>query len=160
MAQKIAFTPTGIDALNKGRLSDPKTIGLAIEAVGRNKTFKYARRLGAAGRIVKSTLGRFPAFSIADAREWAGALNLQIDRGIDPTAKAEEDAKTGMTVADAHVLYIAAVKSGKRKTLKPRTITEKEEIWSRDVRDFIGSEPIHEITNDRLWDMGVRRNVA
>jgi hypothetical protein len=87
--------------------------------------------------------GRFPAMSIADARQWASALNGQVDAGIDPReAQREEIARATMTVAKAHDLYMQAVRAGrtsraKRKN-KPRTIKDKLEIYHRDIAPKLG----------------------
>ena len=79
MARRIVLTPASVDELMKGYLVDPQTPGLRIEVgeTGR-KTWRYRRRLSSGG-VIKLTLGRYPAFSIAAARTWAAELNAKVD---------------------------------------------------------------------------------
>jgi hypothetical protein len=119
-----------------GRSLDP---GLAIEVLGSGKKrWRYRRQVS--GTKVMATLfgGLFPTKTIAAAREWASELNEKVEAGIDPReARREEKMRAEMTVARAHGLYMAAVREGrasraKRKN-KPRTISDKQEIFDRDV---------------------------
>ena len=83
MAKKIALTPAAIDALQKGDLADLFTPGLSIQVLKSGKTrWQYRRHV--AGTDVVATLfgGRFPAYSIADARGWAGPLNHWVEREL------------------------------------------------------------------------------
>jgi hypothetical protein len=139
MEQKVALTPTAIEALEAGQLADVRTPGLYIEAKsGRGRitrVWKYRRRI-AGGRTtgsLKATLGAFPSHSIAAAREWAAKLNESAERGIDPNETARWERATHRTVADAHCLYMASVRAGARRKLKPRSILGKEQIWSCDM---------------------------
>ena len=87
------LTPALIDDLRTGKLDDPKTGGLSIEVLASGKKrWQFRRRIAGSGVVVKLTLGLFPAYPIAAAREWANSLNLQIDAGIDPreTARLED----------------------------------------------------------------------
>lgn len=46
MSGKTAFTPSGLDSLRGGTLSDPLTPGLSIEVLARGKkSWRYERRL-------------------------------------------------------------------------------------------------------------------
>jgi hypothetical protein len=80
--------------------------------------------------MVKLSLGPFPRKTMANAREWARALNEQVEAGIDPRVPEQIEPDPGaMTVAQAHALYMVAVNEGrgsraKRKN-KPRTIKDK-----------------------------------
>ena len=72
MARQKAFTPATIDELIRGRISDPLTPGLGIEVLtSGKKRWEYRRRVPCSGLIVKMWLGLYPAYSIADARQWA-----------------------------------------------------------------------------------------
>lgn len=157
MARRPSLSPTKIDALREGVLPDIQTPGLYIEVQnGRGivrRVWKYRRRVsGRSNSVLKATLGAFPSYSIADARQWAANLNLSVERGENPHAIAEVDnAKT--TVAEAHVLYMNHVRAGTRLTLKPRTIRVKEQIWNADMKRQIGSRVLQEISDDDLWDV-------
>jgi hypothetical protein len=157
MARKIPFTPASLDAIIDVRiLADPLTPGLAIEVLGSGKKrWKYRRKI--VGRDVTVTLfgGLYPTHSIAAAREWAQGLNEQVEAGLDPReVRREEKARSEMTVARAHELYMVAVHEGrasraKRKN-KPRTISDKLEIYERDIKPRLGKRSVYEITERDL----------
>lgn len=154
--RKRQLTPSLIDDLKAGKLDDPETRGLAIEALqSGKKRWRFRRRVAGSGVAVKLSLGLFPAFSIADAREWANGLNRQIDAGIDPreTARAEERLAT-MTVERAHGLYMEAVREGRssraKRPNKPRTIADKLEMFKRDIAPKLARKIIYEVTETDL----------
>jgi integrase len=156
MAKQRTLTPASIDALQQGNLADHQTPGLSIEVLtSGKKRWLYRRRLAGKKVTVAVYGGRFPAQSIADARQWAGALNAQIDAGIDPReAHRAELARATMTVAKAHDLYMQAVRAGrasraKRKN-KPRTIKDKLEIYNRDIAPKLGRKSMYEVTEADL----------
>lgn len=156
MARKVALTPACIDALKKGTLSDLLTPGLAIEVLGSGKKRWRYRRQVAGTKIVATIFGRvFPGQSIADAREWARELNEAAEAGIDPREAAREaKARAEMTVARAHKLYMVAVREGRssraKRPNKPRTISDKLEIYERDIAPKLASRSIYEITEADL----------
>jgi len=81
----ITLTPSLIDGMAKGSLNDPLTPGLAIQMLSSGKkVWKYMRWIPAKRGFLRRTLGTYPAFTIAAAREWVGELNAMIDAGADP----------------------------------------------------------------------------
>lgn len=156
MARKDPLVPAAIDRLEQGRICDPLTPGLRIEALrsGR-KRWKFRRRLPGTSAVIKMHLGCFPVVSIAEARQWASRLNEEIDAGIDPrNAIREEAARTLMTVDRAHALYMEAVREGRssraKRPNKPRTIEDKLAIYNRDIAPSIGRKSIHEVAEEDL----------
>lgn len=156
MARKDPLTPAAIDDLETGRIHDPSTPGLRIEALGSGKKrWKFLRRLPGTGSVIKAHFGCFPSVSIAEAREWACQLNEQIERGLDPrTAVKEELARNIMTVERAHGLYMVAVREGRssraKRPNKPRTIADKLAIYDRDIAPSLARKSIHEVTEEDL----------
>ena len=155
MARRTVLTPASVDELAEGYLADPQTPGLRIEvgATGR-KTWRYRRRL-TDGIIIKLTLGRYPTFSIAAAREWAAAINAKVEADIDPRVlAAEEIERAKLTVAFAHERYMVAVREGRasraKKLNKPRTIADKLSIYNRDIAPTLANRLIFEVTEDDL----------
>lgn len=155
MQKRVLLTPPIVDALTKGHLADPQMPGLWIEAgtMGR-KCWRYRRRLPN-GVTVKLTLGRYPAFSIAAAREWATELNAKIDAGLDPrVAAAEKVERAKLTVAYAHERYMVAVQEGRasraKKLNKPRTIADKLAIYSCDIAPKLADKLIFDVTEEDL----------
>ena len=144
--------PAAIDRLTVGELKDQSTPGLSIEVLSTGKkVWKYKRRVSGGGPLVRLSLGPFPAHSIAAAREWAEKLNEQAEAGIDPREVIRaEAARASMTVTKAHKLYMRAVREGrasraKRKN-KPRTISDKLEIYERDIAPTFSSKIIYDVT--------------
>ena len=163
VARKSAFTPASIDALNNGHVKDPTTPGMALKVLSSGKkVWKYTRRIAASGELVRLSLGLFPACSIADARKWAEGLNEKVEQGIDPReAMRIEEERACMTMSRAHVLYMTAVNEGrasraKRKN-KPRTISEKQEIFDRDVPTKLKNKSIYDVTEKDLIDIVSRK---
>lgn len=153
---KAAFTPAGIDSLVRGRICDPETPGLRVEALSSGKKrWKFRRRLRGSDTVIKMHFGYFPADSIAEAREWARTLNEQLEAGLDPReVLREEEQRTVMTVSRAHALYMVAVREGRssraKRRNKPRTIADKLEIYRRDIEPKLSKKLIYEVTETDL----------
>ncbi|WP_340314958.1 tyrosine-type recombinase/integrase [Rhizorhabdus argentea] len=149
-----SFTPSSIDSLSEGKRSDPLIPGLYIQVVGKGrKVWRYRRRVTKSHTIVTAQLGYFPAFAISAARKWAAAFNEAVERGEDPrVALRAEASRKAMTVEKAHGLYMAAMRRGDRKRLKPRTIKDKEVIFTRDIESRLGSLLLDDLTEDECWD--------
>ena len=145
------FTPRALHDLKAGSIADPITPGLTIEASADAKTWRYKRKVRGTATVFKKVLGTFPKLSIADARLAARGFNDLVENGIDPRAEAKEAALTGMTVGEAHALYIAYVKSGERKVLRDSTIREKEQLYA--CLSSITATPILSVTDDDLWSI-------
>jgi integrase len=156
MARKIALTPAAIDNHLKGLLADLQTPGLAIEVLGSGKKrWRYRRKLARISVVVSLYGKPFPSQSIADAREWARGLNQLVEAGIDPrVAQREEKVRAGMTVARAHELYMVAVSEGRasraKRPNKPRTISDKVEIYNGDIAPKLAKRSIYDVTEREL----------
>lgn len=155
MTQKLNLTPTNIEALRSGILNDPRTPGLYIEAqTGRDRltrVWKYRRRVAGRTNSYRATLGSYPAHTIADAREWATEINTSVERGVDPAETKRTKLAKQISVADAHSLYLAHVKNGILRKLKPRSVEDKEYMWTADIKDRLGNRILQEVTDDDLW---------
>lgn len=156
MARKISLTPASIDALRAGLMADLNTPGLSIEVLGSGKKrWRYRRQVAGTNIMVTMFGGLFPARSIAAAREWARPLNELVEAGIDPrVAEREERARSEMTVARAHGLYMIAVREGRasraKRPNKPRTISDKLEIYNRDIAPTLAGRSVYEVTEREL----------
>ena len=151
-----ALTPAAIDDLTCGRICVPESPGLRIEVLSSGKKrWKYRRRLLGSDAPVKMHFGFFPNVSIADAREWASKLNQQIEAGLDPReVLRQEYEQNTMTVARAHKLYMVAVREGRssraKRPNKARTVSDKLEIYNRDIAPKLGAKSIYEVTEADL----------
>lgn len=154
MGKSQNFSPASIDALQSGARQDPLTAGLCVIANGDGrKIWRFRRRVARSGTVVTLKLGPFPAYSIPVARKWASALNEMIERGEDPrVAMRTEKAQQELTVKKAHEIYIAAMKRGDRKTLRPRTLSDKAVIFRRDIEPRLGSKALYDLTENECWD--------
>lgn len=156
MAKKKPLTPALLDAPICVPILDAATPGLSIEPLSNGKKrWQYRRRVRRTPITVKMTLGLYPTYSIADARAWARQLNEQIEAGINPReVEREEETRSTMTVDRAHALYMVAVREGRssraKRRNKPRTISDKLEIYNRDIRPKLGSRIIYEVTEADL----------
>ncbi|KHK91873.1 tyrosine-type recombinase/integrase [Novosphingobium malaysiense] len=156
MASKVTLTPASIDALQTGSLADLLTPGLVIDVLGSGKKrWRYRRQVAGAKKVATLFGGLFPAQTITQAREWARGLNEQVEAGIDPReVLREEQRHNSMTVAKAHGLYMEAVHEGRssraKRPNKPRTISEKLEIYQRDIKPKLGDRIIYDVTEADL----------
>jgi hypothetical protein len=55
-------------------------------------------------------------------------------------------------VAKAHAIYMEAMRRGDRKTLKPRTLYDKEVIFTRDIEPRLGQASLLQLTENECWD--------
>jgi len=129
------------------------------------KVWKYERRVARAGKLVRLSFGLFPAHSIAEARKWAADLNRHVERGEDPRDTYRKDQlRTRMTVAEAHEIYIRAVREGRatraRRINKPRTIADKLEIYRRDIAAKLGKKLIHKVSERDLIDLVLKKGAT
>jgi hypothetical protein len=154
MKKSQHFSPSSLDALTSGGCSDPQVPGLCVTVSGSGrKTWFFRRRIAKSGVIVKLSLGAYPAHTIPVARKWATELNLAVERGEDPRrAMRVEKPPEAFTVAQAFDVYMDAMRRGDRKTLKPRTIYDKEVIFKRDISPRLGKVELAKLTENECWD--------
>jgi hypothetical protein len=153
MNKSVILTPAHIERLKSGALADRETPGLSIIVSSpAKKQWRFKRAVAGTKKVVELILGTFPEFSVDEAREWAAPLSKAVTRGEDPREirRAEEAMK--MSVASAHAIYLAALHRGDRKTLKPRTLADKDVIYTRDIGPRLGTKILSELTEDDCWD--------
>ncbi|PQM27777.1 hypothetical protein CVO77_04215 [Sphingopyxis lindanitolerans] len=161
MKNYLKLSPSALDRLAEGKYFDPEIVGLFIlvDQAGR-KGWIYRRRVIGTDTVVRLKLGNFPAFSIAAAREWAMELNQDAERGKDPRARIRSKKARGLTVEQAHLLYMEVMHRGDRKILKPRTLYDKQVIFDRDIRPQIGRKRLVLLTEDECWDVVYAKSKA
>ena len=156
MTRKQTLTPSAIDALAREMLKDPFTPGLSIHLLSSGKkVWKYTRRVASNGTLLRRSLGAYPGYSIAAARQWADELNKMVEAGEDPRdIWREAERRTSMTVKKAHDLYMEAVRQGRssraKRRNKPRTVADKIAIFSRDIEPQLGKKIIYDVTEGDL----------
>lgn len=153
MTKSVILTPAHIERLKSGALADREVPGLSIIVAGpAKKQWRFKRVVAGTKKTVELILGPYPAFSIDEAREWAGPLSKAVVRGEDPRETRRAEEAQAMSVASAHVIYMAAMRRGDRKKLKPRTIADKEVIYTRDIAPRLGTKVLADLTEDDCWD--------
>lgn len=148
------FSPSAIDALTSGKRPDPLVPGLSIVVGGTGrKVWQFRRRVAKSTVTVNLKLGPFPAYTIPAARKWAEGLNEAVERGEDPrVAIRRSKACSTLTVDKAHAIYMKAMRRGDRKKLKPRTISDKLSIYTRDIEPRLGHKSLINLTENECWD--------
>lgn len=124
---------------------DTKATGLALRVTrGGTKTWMYQYRIH--GRQRKHKIGRYPTWSLAEARKEAGRLQVDIDQGKDPRA-AKDAMKELPMVSEVMDAFIKEHVSGLK------TAKDAERILNKDVRPYIGSLFIKDVTKSHLLSM-------
>jgi integrase len=153
MTKSVILSPAHIERLKIGALADREVPGLSVIVSGpAKKQWRFKRVVAGTKKTVELILGPYPAFSIDEAREWAGPLSKAVVRGEDPRETRRADEALAMSVASAHAIYMDAIRRGDRKKLKPRTIADKEVIYTRDIGPRLGTKFLAELTEDDCWD--------
>lgn len=135
------------------------SLGLMVTANG-HKSFILQRRIN--GRMVKLTLGAYPALGLAQARESAQAALKQAAKGVDPRQAKGPPVSASARRRDSFEAAVESyIKREVEKKLRPRT---QEEIvrtlrkvlvprWGTLSLSDIGVQEIHEML-DELVDAG------
>ncbi len=153
MPKSVILTPVHIDRLKHGILSDREVPGLSIvDSAADRKRWRFKRVVAGTRTTVELILGSFPNYSIDEAREWAAPLSKAVARGEDPRKIQRMELGLAMSVAAAHSIYMEAMRRGDRKKLKPRTIADKDVIYTRDIAPRLGPKVLADLTEDDCWD--------
>ncbi|HLY44329.1 MAG TPA: tyrosine-type recombinase/integrase [Stellaceae bacterium] len=142
-----------------GRLSDTMVRSLSAPSRGNKITYEagqdavrgFGVRITAAGaksfivnytvagRERRLTIGAYPAWSVAAARDEAKRLRREIDRGVDPLG-AREAERDAATIGDLCDRYLA------EHAVKKRTAADDESMIRRIIRPELGSRKVASIT--------------
>jgi len=153
MTKGVILTPAHIHRLRRGALSDREVPGLSIiVSAPDRKRWRFRRVIAGTTTIVELILGAFPDHSIDEARAWAAPLSKAAARGEDPREIKRVEGAMAMLVADAHAIYMEALRRGDRKKLKPRTIADKDVIYTRDIAPRLEPKVLADLAEDDCWD--------
>lgn len=135
-------------------LTDGHGLHLLVKPNG-SRLWRMSYRFG--GRQRTLSLGRYPAVSLADARELLREARRQIAFGKDPAderkARAREDAKAKLNTVEAlGVSWHQAWRDGKTE----RAVSVAMRLMKRDIFAYIGKHNVAEIDTPTLLEI-IRR---
>lgn len=113
---------------DKGRitLTDGRGLQLRITSSGK-RTWSLQYRFN--GRMLKTTIGEWPAVSVLDARKLADAERLKLAQGIDPQTEKKNAKHKGLSFQSAWEMFDALYISEK----KPKTAREYRRSAKADI---------------------------
>lgn len=126
------------------RVTGVRGLGLRVFPSGRRQfEVRYASPAGMRRRHV---LGDYPEISLADARQKATELRVELLKGVDPVAEraaALLPAPLQETLDEVAELYWAAAElglhGGRRRPKRPRTIANERHLWKRHISATFGA---------------------
>ncbi len=149
MTALINFTKAYLESLPlpvSGRVEyqDSKTPGLKIRVTSNNvKTFCVLKRVKG-GPPLRTTLGRYPAMSIEQARRQASVVLAEIAEGGNPV-EVKRALKAELTFAELFALYLQRHAMVHKKTGK-----EDEQRYTQYLEKPLGKKKISAITRDDI----------
>lgn len=124
--------------------SEVRGLGVTVHPTGK-KALNWKGRVES--EVKTYTLGNHPAYSIEAGRQFARAIIISKERGIDPVISTQTSDLPPMVVGSrtcdwAFQLYMQ--KEGGRK----KSASEKWRIYRREIQPFIGTKSIYKIKYD------------
>lgn len=116
--------------------TDLKGFGLCVGA--RTKTFFAQRDVN--GKTVRTTIGRYGVYTVAQARDQARELLMRMGKSINPNREKEQRRATSVTFRDALDLHL-----GSNKKRSARTLTDYRYLADQYLADWL-KRPLTEIT--------------
>jgi len=116
---------------DKGRitLTDGRGLQLRITSSGK-RTWSLQYRFN--GRMLKTTIGEWPAVSVSDARKLADAERLKLAQGVDPQTEKKNAKHKGLSFQSAWEMFDALYISEKKsKTAREYRRSAKADILPR-----------------------------
>lgn len=135
--QQVAYPTTSVQKFEW----DDSMKGFGVRVTAASKTFIVDRKFK--GRTVRLSIGRFPEWTVQQARERARELIVMMDKGIDPRIEAKKKADEGVTL---EVLFSQFMSE---RQLKERTQSD----YCRYLNHYLSSwksRPITRITAEMI----------
>lgn len=137
--------PLVVDGMPRQRLyldTELKGFGLCVGA--KTKTFFTQRDIG--GKTVRVTVGRYGVFTVAQAREEARGLLIEMTKGVNPNRVKERRRTASMTLGEALVMHL-----GSNKRRSERTITGYRYLADQYLADWL-DRPLMDFTRKETRD--------
>lgn len=139
---KRALPPTNGDVTSNGNPvtsilywdEDVRGFGLRVGR-GENPVRSFIVQKDIRGRTRRVTIGKWPTWRVAQARERAREVIVQMDKGIDPADEKRAEAARGVTLREAIDYHQAAMRA---RRAQPRSIETIREECERHLSDWLG----------------------
>lgn len=115
--------------------------GFGVRITANAKTFVVDRKFQ--GRSIRLSIGRFPTWTVQQARERARELIVMMDKGIDPREEEKKKADQGITLSEAFARFI------NERQLKERTKLDYQRYLDRFLIAW-KDKPINRIDSDMV----------
>lgn len=133
-----------LDCRFERRVSGARGLSLRVWPSGlRQFEVRFAVKDGPRRRVI---LGDYPAVSLADARQKATQLRLELLKGVDPVAvraAAQIPGPPQDSLDEVAETYWAAAElglhGGRRRPKRPRTIANERHLWKRHISASFGA---------------------
>lgn len=143
---KINFTKAAIDALplpEQGKRIeywDSKTPGLQVRVTSTGVRTFYLRRRIKGGQAERVIIGKYPDFTITQAREKAGEINFDIAKGANP-AEIKRGRKAELSFANLFADYLERHSKRNKRTWK-----EDESQYNNYLAKPLGNRKLSAVT--------------
>jgi integrase len=148
MANRFSFTVTRIEDLELTEkryfVYDDKQPGLRMYVTpSGTKTFQFQFRSKKHGKPFTTTLGKYPALKITEARDQAAQLLSEVNAGVDIESKKRNERRKKFL--DPTVKEFAKEFIEKHSMVKKRTWPEDQRILNKDIIPVIGNLHMTEV---------------
>jgi integrase len=134
---------------------DTELVGFFLK-VSRTGRRTFAVQKTKRGKTIKVTIGRYPDWSAEQARRRARELIQEIDRGINPTARAREEADLGTTLRTARDWHLASMRA---RGCRQRSLDDLVDGTDRLLGDWL-DRPLRDIRGTDAADRHERLTVS
>ncbi len=156
---KVTFSPMtiknlkpedkSIEYFDNSREHGEGAFGLRISP--KNKRTWFVMYKGHNSKIMRYTLGVYPALSLKDARKKAGDVMAEVNKGNDPMS-LKQTKKTAPTMIDLWAEY----KNERARMKQPKaasTIIEEDRRWKNNICPAIGQLKVQDIEPRNITDL-------
>lgn len=124
-------------------LNDDVVTGLSLRCLATKKSWSLYYRFR--GQQRRPTLGDYPTFSLADAREVARGILKQVAQGIDPSAE-KQDSRGAPTMADLWDEYW-------KRAASKKSAAEDKRLWRNYLEPAVRKLPVRELALAQASDV-------
>ena len=148
MSEKLKFTQHSVknlqlsDNTKQSDFWDTDQAGFGIRVGAKSKTFFVASRVK--GRMVRSTVGKFPAMNVDDARKRARHMLVDMLDGVNPNDAKKDIGKPSLTLGAVFTSYLSTRKGLSEGTASVYrgTFDRHLSLWKNRSVDEISSQMV------------------